>query len=47
MEDCLTKAPEELERKGESGYQRAIARHSIEAQTAPLAAFFRDSGYPR
>jgi colanic acid/amylovoran biosynthesis glycosyltransferase len=46
MEDCLTKAPQELQRMGENGYQRAIARHSIDAQAVQLAALFRDPPGP-
>ena len=41
IEDCLGKGPEELQALGENGYQRAIARHGIDAQAARLAALFR------
>jgi colanic acid/amylovoran biosynthesis glycosyltransferase len=43
MEDCLGKAPEELQEMGENGHRRVIARHSIDAQAATLAALFRKS----
>jgi glycosyltransferase involved in cell wall biosynthesis len=44
MEDCLTKAPKELQEMGENAYQRAVARHSIDAQTARLAELLRAHG---
>jgi colanic acid/amylovoran biosynthesis glycosyltransferase len=46
MEECLTRAPEELQRLGENGHQRVIARHSIDAQAARLAALFGDPPGP-
>jgi len=44
MEDCLSRAPEELWRMGELGHRRVIARHSIDEQGAKLAELFRASG---
>ena len=44
MEDCLSRAPEELQRMGELGHRRVIARHSIDEQGAKLAELFRASG---
>ena len=45
MEDCLSRAPEELRRMGELGRQRVIARHSIDAQAAKLADLFRATSH--
>jgi len=42
IEDCLGKSSEELQALADNGYQRAIARHSIDAQAAKLAALFRN-----
>jgi len=44
MEDCLSTAPEELQRMGELGHRRVIALHSIDEQGARLAELFRASG---
>lgn len=41
MAECLRTAPEELQRMGENGYRRVVARHSIDAQAARLAELFR------
>jgi colanic acid/amylovoran biosynthesis glycosyltransferase len=41
MIKCLAAVPEDLSRMGHLGYQRVIARHSIETETAKLANLFR------
>jgi colanic acid/amylovoran biosynthesis glycosyltransferase len=41
MAKCLTVTPEDLSRMADFGYQRVIARHSIETETAKLANLFR------
>jgi glycosyltransferase involved in cell wall biosynthesis len=41
MMKCLAATPEDLARMGDSGYQRVIARHSIETETAKLSSLFR------
>jgi colanic acid/amylovoran biosynthesis glycosyltransferase len=41
MAKCLTVPPEDLSRMGDLGYERVIARHSIETETAKLASLFR------
>jgi glycosyltransferase involved in cell wall biosynthesis len=41
MMKCLAAMPEDLSRMGDLGYQRVIARHSIETETAKLANLFR------
>jgi glycosyltransferase involved in cell wall biosynthesis len=41
MVKCLAVKPEDLFRMGDSGYQRVIARHSIETETAKLSNLFR------
>jgi colanic acid/amylovoran biosynthesis glycosyltransferase len=41
MVKCLRVTPEDLFRMGHLGYQRVIARHSIETETAKLANLFR------
>jgi colanic acid/amylovoran biosynthesis glycosyltransferase len=41
MAECLTLTPAELSRMGDLGYQRVIARHSIETEAAKLASLFR------
>ena len=38
--DCLRRTPEELARMGEKGYQRVIARHSVDTQAVGLAELF-------
>jgi colanic acid/amylovoran biosynthesis glycosyltransferase len=43
LEDCLSKGSEELQRMGEVGRRRVIARHSIDEQAATLAGLFRGS----
>jgi colanic acid/amylovoran biosynthesis glycosyltransferase len=40
LEDCLRRTPEELARMGEKGYQRVIARHSVDTQAGRLAELF-------
>jgi glycosyltransferase involved in cell wall biosynthesis len=40
LQDCLTRAPEELQRMGENAYQRVVERHSIEDQAVKLARLF-------
>ncbi len=42
MAKCLAVPPEDLSRMGHLGYQRVMARHSIETETAKLANLFRD-----
>ena len=44
MEACLSAAPEELQRLGEMGHRRVIARHSIDEQATRLAELFREHG---
>jgi glycosyltransferase involved in cell wall biosynthesis len=41
MVKCLAVKPEDLVRMGDLGYQRVIARHSIETETAKLSNLFR------
>jgi len=41
MVKCLSATPEDLIRMGQLGYERVIARHSIETETAKLANLFR------
>ena len=41
MMKCLAAFPEDLSRMGDLGYQRVMARHSIETETAKLADLFR------
>jgi len=41
MMKCLAASSEDLSRMGELGYQRVMARHSIETETAKLANLFR------
>jgi glycosyltransferase involved in cell wall biosynthesis len=41
MEDCLSRPVEELRRLGEAGYNRVIARHSIDTEATKLAALLR------
>jgi colanic acid/amylovoran biosynthesis glycosyltransferase len=41
MMKCLAAMPEDLSRMGDLGYERIIARHSIETETAKLANLFR------
>ena len=43
MVKCLAVMPEDLSRMAHLGYQRVIARHSIETETAKLARLFRAS----
>jgi glycosyltransferase involved in cell wall biosynthesis len=40
MEDCLAKSPEDLQAMGNAGYNRVVARHSIDTEAAKLAEFF-------
>ncbi len=40
MEDCLLKSPDELRKMGDAGYLRVMERHSIDTETAKLAALF-------
>jgi glycosyltransferase involved in cell wall biosynthesis len=44
MEACLSAAPQELQRLGEMGHRRVIARHSIDEQATRLAELFREHG---
>jgi len=41
MMKCLAAVPEDLSKMGDLGYQRVMARHSIETSTAKLADLFR------
>jgi len=41
MEDCLSRLPEDLQRMGNAGYSRVIARHSIDVEAGKLAELFR------
>jgi glycosyltransferase involved in cell wall biosynthesis len=41
MQDCLSKAAEELQRLGEAGYMRVLSRHSIDTEAEKLAVLFR------
>jgi colanic acid/amylovoran biosynthesis glycosyltransferase len=41
MRSCLSKTPEELLKMGDAGYERVIARHSIETEAGKLAELFR------
>jgi colanic acid/amylovoran biosynthesis glycosyltransferase len=41
MMKCLAAVPEDLSKMGNLAYQRVIARHSIERETAKLANLFR------
>jgi len=41
MMKCLAAVPQDLAKMGDLGYQRVIARHSIETETAKLATLFR------
>jgi colanic acid/amylovoran biosynthesis glycosyltransferase len=40
MEDCLAKSPEDLQAMGNAGFNRVVARHSIDTEAAKLAALF-------
>ena len=44
MRDCLSKSPAELQRLGDAGYERVLARHSIDAEAGKLATLFRAAG---
>lgn len=41
MEDCLAKSPKELEALGNAGYDRVVARHSVDTEVAKLAMLFK------
>ncbi len=41
MVKCLGSTSEDLSRMGQSGYERVVARHSIDTETAKLAHLFR------
>lgn len=43
LEDCLSTSSEDLQRLGAAGYNRVIARHSIETEVGKLAQLFRAS----
>jgi colanic acid/amylovoran biosynthesis glycosyltransferase len=47
MQQCLSSAPQELERMGENAYQRVSARHAIDVEAAKLAMLFRQPPSPR
>jgi colanic acid/amylovoran biosynthesis glycosyltransferase len=40
MDDCLAKPLEELQRMGDAGHERVVARHSIDTEAAKLAKLF-------
>jgi colanic acid/amylovoran biosynthesis glycosyltransferase len=40
MENCLAKPLEELQRMGDAGHERVVARHSIDTEAAKLAKLF-------
>jgi colanic acid/amylovoran biosynthesis glycosyltransferase len=40
MENCLAKSPKELEALGNAGYDRVLARHSIDTEASKLAMLF-------
>lgn len=41
MRECLTCSPEELQRIGDAGHARVVARHSIDTEAGKLAELFR------
>lgn len=41
IEDCLSRPAEDLQRMGERGYCRVVARHSIDVEVSKLAELFR------
>jgi colanic acid/amylovoran biosynthesis glycosyltransferase len=41
LEACLTTTIDELQKMGDAGYGRAIARHSIDVEAGKLAEIFR------
>ncbi len=43
MEHCLSLAPGELQKMGDSAHDRVLSRHSIDSEAGKLAALFRDS----
>jgi glycosyltransferase involved in cell wall biosynthesis len=43
IEDCITRPIEELQRIGDAGYSRVVARHSIDTEARKLAELFRAS----
>jgi glycosyltransferase involved in cell wall biosynthesis len=47
MEDCLGRAPEELQAMGESARARMLERHSVDVQAQKLAELFRRSAGPQ
>jgi colanic acid/amylovoran biosynthesis glycosyltransferase len=47
MEDCLAKSPKELETLGNAGYDRVVARHSIDTEASKLAMLFKTSATAR
>jgi len=40
MEDCLSRPLDELQRMGDAGHNRVIARHSIDTVASKLAELF-------
>jgi glycosyltransferase involved in cell wall biosynthesis len=45
LKNCLFVTVDELERRGNAGYQRVLARHSVDLETAKLASLLRTSGF--
>ena len=45
MQDCLSRPPEELQRMGNTGRSRVIARHSIDTEVDKLAELLRAPAY--
>jgi glycosyltransferase involved in cell wall biosynthesis len=41
IRSCLSKTPDELSKMGDAGYERVLARHSIEKEAGKLAELFR------
>lgn len=41
MEECLSRPPEDLQRMGDAGHDRVVARHGIDAEAAKLGDLFR------
>lgn len=44
IKSCLLASGDDLERMGNAGYQRVLARHSVDSEASKLEALFRTSG---
>ena len=44
IRSCVLASADELERMGNAGHQRVLARHSVDSEAAKLEALFRISG---